>query len=65
MSYSKEVKVTTSDLMSVQDAAKAIGCSRLAVYRWIEKGKIIGLRFGGILFVPVSEVERLKKQNEG
>ena len=57
------IKVTTSDVLSVQEAANAIGCSRLAVYRWIEKGKIIGLRFGGILYVPVSEVERVKEGN--
>ena len=59
----KEVKVTTDDLMSVQDAAKALSRPRYTIYRWIEAGKLIGLRFGGILFIPVSEVERLKNSN--
>ena len=58
----KEIKVSTDDLMSVQDAAKALNRPRYTIYRWIEGGKIIGLRFGGILFVPVSEVERLKNE---
>jgi len=26
-------------------------------------GKIMAVRFGGVLFIPVSEVERLKKSN--
>lgn len=58
----KEVKVTTDDLMSVQDAAKTLGRPRYTIYRWIEAGKIIGLRFGGILFIPVSEIERIKNE---
>ena len=57
---SKEIKVTTDDLMSVQDAAKALSRPRYTIYRWIDAGKIIGLRLGGILFIPVSEVERIK-----
>ncbi len=61
----KEVKVTTDDLMSVQDAAKALSRPRYTIYRWIEAGKIIGLRFGGILFIPVSEVERLRDKQGG
>lgn len=54
------IKVTTDDLMSVQDAAKELGRPRLAVYRMIERGDIIGIKLGGILFIPTSEVERLK-----
>jgi len=56
----KEVRFTTNDLMSVQDAAKHLRRPRYTIYRWIAAGKIIGLRFGGILFIPVSEVERIK-----
>lgn len=56
----KVIKVTTDDLMSVQDAARELGRPRLAVYRMIERGDIVSIRLGGILFIPVSEVERLK-----
>jgi len=58
----KEITITTNDLMSVQDAAKALNRHRYQIYRWIEAGKIIGIRLGGILFVPVSEVKRLKRE---
>ena len=58
----KEIIVTTNDLMSVQDAAKALNRHRYQIYRWLEADKIIGIRLGGILFVPVSEVERLKRE---
>ena len=58
----KEITVTTNDLMSVQDAAKALNRHRYQIYRWIEASKIIGIRLGGILFIPVSEVERLKRE---
>ncbi len=62
MGYSREIRVTTSDLVSVQDAAKELGRPRLTVYRWIDAGKIISIKLGGILFIPTSEVERLKNE---
>jgi len=62
MGYSREIRVTTSDLVSVQDAAKELGRPRLTIYRWIDAGKIISIRLGGIKFIPKSEVERLKKE---
>jgi len=60
----KEIKVSTNDLMSVQDAAKELGCHRYQVYRWIDHGKMLSIRLGGILFVPTSEVEKLKNTRE-
>jgi len=59
-----EIKVTTSDLVSVAKAAEELGRPRITIYRWIESGKIVGVKLGGILFIPVSEVERLKEINE-
>lgn len=58
----KEITVTTNDLMSVQDAAKALNHHRYQIYRWIDAGKILSIRLGGILFIPTSEVERLRKE---
>ena len=55
-----EVRVTTDDLSSVADAAKELGRPRITIYRWIEAGKIVGIKLGGILFIPREEVERLK-----
>ena len=62
MSYNREIRVTTSDLISVQDAAKELERPRLTIYRWINAGKIISIKLGGILFIPKSEIERLKDE---
>lgn len=34
------------------------------LYRQIEAGKVSSFKFGGIAFVPVREVERLKVERE-
>jgi len=57
-----EIKVTTDDLVSVAEAAKVLGRPRLTIYRWIDAGKIHGIKLGGILFIPKSEVERIKNK---
>lgn len=50
------------DPMTVPAAAKELGKSKVTLYRWIDEGKILHIKFGGILFIPVSEVERLNKE---
>lgn len=57
-----EIKVNTADLVSVAQAAKELGKPRLTIYRWVDAGKIVSIKLGGILFIPRSEVERLKEQ---
>ena len=57
---SREITVTTNDLISVQDAAEALKRPRITLYRWIAKGKLVSVKFGGIYYIPVSEVTRLK-----
>ena len=54
------IKIETTDLMSIQQAARELGRPRATIYRWAEKGKVITIRLGGILFIPKSEVDRLK-----
>ena len=48
--------------MTVRQAAKQIGVHFTTVYRWIDAGTILNINFGGILFIPKSEVERLKNE---
>lgn len=55
------ITVETSDLVSVQKAAKELDKPRSTIYRWVDSGRINAIRLGGILFIPVSEIERLKK----
>ncbi|MBA7507860.1 hypothetical protein ES706_06589 [subsurface metagenome] len=59
-----EIKVATSDLLSVAQAAHELERPRSTIYRWADAGKIIGIKLGGILFIPKSEVERLNKKKE-
>jgi len=54
-----EIRVTTSDLVSVADAATTLGRTKMTIYRWVDAGKILGIKLGGILFIPKSEVQRL------
>lgn len=56
-----EIKVRTDDLVSVAQAALELSKPRVTIYRWIDDGKVVAVRLGGILFIPKSEVERLKR----
>ena len=58
------IRVETADLMSIQQAARELDKPRSTIYRWAGRGKIITIKLGGILFVPKTEVERLKNIKE-
>lgn len=57
-----EIRVTTDDLVSVADAARALGRPKMTIYRWVDASKIVGIKLGGMLFIPKTEVERLKRE---
>ena len=57
-----EIKVRTDDVLTVTEAARELKRARLTIYRWIGAHKIIGLRFGDVLYIPKSEVERIKNK---
>jgi|GEM_PF-4037531 len=59
------IEVATSDLLTVAQAAETAGMKLRTVYHRIHKGRIIAVRLGGTLFVPASEVERLKENSTG
>ncbi|MDD5701387.1 MAG: helix-turn-helix domain-containing protein [Dehalococcoidales bacterium] len=54
------IKISTEDLVSVQDAAKELNRPRLAIYRMVERDELNGIKLGGILYIPTSEIERIK-----
>ena len=56
------ITITSDDLVTVADAAKALGKHVTTIYRWYDSRQIVGVKLGGILFIPASEVERLKNQ---
>ncbi len=57
-----EIRVTSDDLLSVAKAAEALGRPRVTIYRWADAGKIHGIKLGGIIFIPKSEIQRLKNE---
>ena len=58
----ESIRVTSEDLLSVGRAAKELNISRVWLYQLIKNGKVSAIRLGGILFVPKSEIERLKNK---
>ena len=50
------------ELYTVPETAKELGEFPMTLYRWIDADKLIAVKLGGILFVPVSEIKRLKNQ---
>jgi len=56
------VEKKATDFMTVRQAAKRIGVHFTTIYRWADAGTILSINFGGILFIPMSEIERLKNQ---
>ena len=57
-----EIRVLADDLMTVPKAAEALGHPKMTLYRWLNVGKIHAIKLGGILFIPKSEIERLKDE---
>lgn len=50
--------------MTVAQASEKLGKHFTTIYRWIESGQIMGVKLGGIMFVPTSQVEQLNN-NQG
>ncbi len=57
-----KIELSTDALVTVMTAAKEIGVHFATLYRWIDAGDVITARVGGILFIPIDEVERLKNK---
>jgi excisionase family DNA binding protein len=63
MQQENRITISSDDVLSVNQAAKELGKHVATIYRWRNAGEILGVEFGGILFIPKSEVERVKKAN--
>ncbi len=60
-----EIKINgSSGLVSVQKAARELGVSRVALHEWVDGNKMVGINFDGILFIPASEVTRIKNDQQ-
>ena len=52
-------------LMTVAEAARALGVNRKTVYRWIVDGAILAVTRGGDEYrIPISEVNRILLEEE-
>jgi len=52
------------ELYTVPEAEKKLGKTHVTLYRWIAADKLIAVRLGGILFIPRSEIDRIKRKME-
>lgn len=50
-----------SEFLTVPKASKESGIPIMTLYRRIKSGKVLAHKVGGFLFIPQSEVDRLKK----
>lgn len=51
-----------SEFYTYAHAAKALGISKVTLWRWINAGKIQGYQLGREVMIEKIEVERLKKK---
>lgn len=56
----RELTVRTDEFLTVPQAAKQLNKPKMTLYRWIANNKLIAVTFAGKLFIPISEVERLR-----
>ncbi len=55
-----QVTIKSDDVMTVPEAARRLHRPKMTLYRWIRAKKIMAVQLGGILFIPIGEIERLK-----
>jgi len=51
------------DVITVPETAKRLSKTRMTIYRWIKSGNIAWLSFGGVYFIPISEIHRVKAKS--
>ena len=59
-----DITFKSTDILSISEAAKELGVTRVTLYRWIGKGKVQSLLFGGYRAIPLTEVVRLKGERQ-
>ena len=59
MAETKTIKVKTDSIISIAEASKILGVSKMTIYRWVRSGKITSVCFGFITYLLREEVERI------
>lgn len=60
-----ETGFQSDEVVTVPEAARQLAKNKVTLYRWIDANRIAYTKFGGILFIPKKEIERLKKAETG
>ena len=55
------IAIDSKDFVTIPEMAKRMGKPKMTLYRWVKAGKLISVEFGGIKFIPVSELKRLEQ----
>lgn len=58
------INITTNELLSLDEACKALNTNRVQIWRWEKSGRIRTIKLANHKFVPISEIERLKCHKE-
>ena len=54
-----KITIASNDFMTIPELAKKLKRPKMTLYRWVKSGKLISVEFGGIKFIPVTEIKRL------
>jgi len=55
------ITLKTTDLLTVEQFAQQIKRPRITIYRWIEKGKITAVEIGKTIYIPTTELDKVKE----
>lgn len=58
-----QLPIFGADLLTVGKAARELRTSRWSIYRWVKAGKLLGVQFSGLLFIPTADIKRYRRQN--
>lgn len=58
-----KVEITTDDLLTIEEAAREIGCHHATIFRWIDRGKMLTLKLAKSRVIPRAEVDRLRRSD--
>ena len=61
-SWRMVTQLNPGEVLTINAASELIGIHHATLYRWAQAGKVAYVIFGSIMFIPVTEVERLKKE---
>jgi len=54
--------VSTDEVFTIPEAAKALKVTTMTIFRWIKASKIIPIKLSGRTLIPKSEVKRKKAE---